>query len=216
MSLFYRNTQRAKLALLLLILFIAELLGSTSQSNNISELDTTFNEVYSDRLVAQDYIYKMTEEIHRQKYFLLNHPDGNALNRSLHDGCAEIKTVLKQYEGTKLTREEKKSLQKLKSTIESLDLQAQGKAGVAGLSVAEVAVYNEQFDLALGSLKQLSEIQMSRSLDLKGNSAKIVSFSNIIEQMNWVVVIITGLLIQVIVFASRSTYSRFKQNECLN
>lgn len=212
MNSFYHIKQKGKIALLLLVLVIVELLSDNSQSKSISQLGDAFNEVYSDRLIAQDYIYKITENVHEQKYRLLKQTDSAFNNKILAISNTEIINILKQYEVTKLTSKEEKTLLKLKGKIHIMQKFATGMR----FSDNTVHLYTGYIDAVSDNLKTLSEIQVERSREINGDSIKIISFSTIIDQLNLAMLIVMGLLIQVIVFTSKSLYPKAYQNKYLN
>lgn len=216
MNFLYHLKEKGKFVLLLLILLIIEILSSNSQSENVSKLNIALNELYSDRLIAQDYIYKISETIHLQKEFLLNKPSSDMLNETLNRNTTEISKHLNNYEKTSLTKSEASIIKKFKSRFKGLNIYSTSNPAHLLSSSPIRKSYITQLDSLSTDLKKLSEIQISRGLDLKNDSIKTVSFSNIINQLSSVLFIITGLYIIAVVFTSKSTLPKFQQQERLN
>lgn len=216
MKLLYNIKEKGRLVVLLIIFLIIEILSNHSQTDNVSKLDTAINEIYSDRLMAQDYIYKISENIHSQKVFLLNRNPSNVLNKLLNRNFNEIKSHIINYEKTSLTNPEKILFDKFKSQITGLYGFLGDKSQQILLNDNTRNIYITQLDSLSDKLKGLSEIQISRSAIIKNDSIKIVSFSSIINQLSSVLLIITTLYIIAIVFTSKSVSSKFHQQEHLN
>ena len=216
MNAFFFIKQKAKIALLLFVILVIEICNSFSQQTNCSRLGNVVHEVYSDRLIAQDYIYKMNEKIHDQKYRLLYGANLVSAGHSLEKSNSEINELLRQYELTRLTTEEEKVLADLKITVAELQAilsypKQDKESGRRALSL-----YKKDIELTFDYLDKLSQIQVSRGKDLESDSARITSYASLINECNSAILIIIGVVIIGITFTSRSEIPKLHQQEYLN
>ncbi|HRD39960.1 MAG TPA: hypothetical protein PLC65_15130 [Bacteroidia bacterium] len=210
---FYAIRHKGRIAFLLLMLIVIEVFNNSSQSNNILQLENAFKEVYADRLIVQDYIYSMSEKIHVQKYGLMSE-DSNSLELILRDEKA-IEDLINQYELTKLTDNEKVVLTNFKKNVREFELLAVNYVKERD-TLLDKQTCLRQADIVLADLEELNKIQLSRSNKINNESVKIVSFAGTISQLNWALIIVIGLIIQMIVFSSGSAYPKINQNEFMN
>lgn len=210
---FYAIRHKGRIAFLLLMLIVIEVFNNSSQSNNFLQLENAFKEVYADRLIVQDYIYSMSEKIHVQKYGLMSE-DSNNLELILRDERA-IEDLINQYELTKLTDNEKVVLTNFKKNVREFELLAVNYVKERD-TLLDKQTCLRQADIVLADLEELNKIQLSRSNKINNESVKIVSFAGTISQLNWALIIVIGLIIQMIVFSSGSAYPKINQNEFMN
>lgn len=214
MKLLYGIKHKGKIAFLLMILIVAELFNNSSQSNNISQLKSAFKEVYADRLIVQDYIYSMSEMIHEQKYSLMS-KDVNNPELILRDN-KEIEQLINRYELTKLTDKEEKVLLNYKKNVREFEMMAASHIKKSNPKESDKQACLLKADEALADLEELNNIQLVRGNKINNDSVKIVSFAGTISQLNWALIIVIGLLIQIIVFTSGSVFPKTNQNEFMN
>ncbi|MBZ0247798.1 MAG: hypothetical protein K8H85_17780, partial [Cyclobacteriaceae bacterium] len=74
----------------------------------------------------------------------------------------------------------------------------------------------KNFDMAMLDLNQLSKIQVSEGRLLKEQSKKIAAGSTLLSQLELVVLIGIGMLIQILIFTSRSALPKSPQQFGLN
>ncbi|MDF2447805.1 MAG: hypothetical protein K0R26_309 [Bacteroidota bacterium] len=194
---------KGKIALLLLVVIFLELFCSSTYTTSITKIGESFKEAYSDRIIAQDYIYKMAGILHRK----------NLSNEHL-----QMKALLLAYEKTQLTAEERKVFGAFRNNMFVM-MQLEYKiANKERKAMSEILKLNEN-EIQKKSLKQLDQlslIQVNRMKDLNETSQKTVSFSSLLNQFDWALLIVIGLTIQVLIFSSNSTRPKKPQNQFLN
>lgn len=219
MNILYAIKQKGRITLLLLALGALELANCNAYNRNIAEMGNSVSEVYADRLMAQDYIYKLSARIHERKWALHENsnaqPDGVSLPEAQ---SLSILTLLRDYEKTKFTPEEKIRYEAFRANIfKMLSLQQRyGNAVEAPEKNAILRSYRASLDLSLQQLEQLSGIQMQRGKHILADSQKIVSFSFLLNQLDWVLIFITLAIIMALIFATKSTFPKQFQNHLLN
>jgi hypothetical protein len=213
MNILYAIKQKGKIILLLFALGALELANCNAYNRNIAEMGNSISEVYADRLMAQDYIYKLSSKIHERKWALLENrnslPDAHSLS---------ILALLRDYEKTKFTQEEKNRYEEFRANIFKM-VTLQQRYAAADQATAKNAIlqsYRASLDLSLQQLEQLSVIQMQRGKHINADSQRIVSFSLLLNQLDWVLIFITLMIIMALIFATRTTFPKQIQDHLLN
>ncbi len=216
MKILYNIRQKGRAAILMVALFCLVAFSFYTYNKNIKQMGDLSSEMYSDRLVAQDYIYKFSKMLNERKIKLAlkNIPPDEIFK---HDKAA-ILMLIADYERTKLTKNEKVQFQKFKKNIMSMigfelqHLLSRDNAEKINL----LSLQNKSLDISLLQLDKLAEIQTLTGKQLNDASNRIVTFSTLLNQFDWAVIIIIGLIIQVIIFTSRSSVPKDAQNQFLN
>lgn len=218
MQILYKIQHKGKLAVLLLAVILLEIFSSNIYTDNINQMNNSFSELYSDRLVVQDYIYKLAEILHKRQYALIEQ-NNNDTGRSklLIDDKEQISLLLSNYQKTQLTTGEGLLFNDFKKNVSAMMLIEQKFIESNSYSLKSLSErQNSLLTLSLDQLDKLSEIQLSRGKNLNETSAKTASFSNLLNQFDMAIVIIIGIVIQALVFASTSTIPKHAQNHFLN
>ncbi len=219
MNILYAIKQKGKIIFLLLALGALELANSNAYNRNIAEMGNSISEVYADRLMAQDYIYKLSSKIHERKWALLENrsrePDAVTLPGA---HSLSILGLLRDYEKTKFTPEEKTRYEEFRANIFKMIALQQRYSGAdqAPARHAILQSYQASLDLSLQQLEQLSGIQMQRGKHINADSQKIVSFSFFLNQLDWVLIFIMLMIIMALIFATKTTFPKQFQNHLLN
>lgn len=216
MKLPYYIKHKGRLVFFLSCFLLIDILSNNSQINKIKHLNNVINEIHSDRLIAQNLIFKISEVINKQKIYLLSETNLDSLYIYMNITFRDLASLLKDYNKTQLTNEESIVLSELKVKISTLNIYF-------------LKLYNSQYPFY--SLKQnfleqtkgisailinLSEIQISRSNDLKIDSSNTLSFAGIINDLNWALSFVISLAILFTVLATKSITSKINQQQQLN
>lgn len=220
MEILYAIRHKGKIALLLLIIIFLGIFSSQTYNDNISKIGDSFSEVYSDRIIAQDYIYKMVKILHKVE-FVLSQPFTDDLEKKFlftADDRLEISLLLENYEHTKLTAKEEVIFNEFKNNILVMIALEKKYLNEHNYSVRENIFRSQTYYLnqSINQLDKLSEIQISRVKDLNEKSQKSVSFSTLLNQFDWALLIIIGIAIQMLIFSSKSSKPKQPQNQFLN
>lgn len=217
MNLLYDIRQKGKITILLIAVVFLIILSSNTYNEKINQMGDSFSEMYSDRLLAQDYIYKLADILHHRKYTLAS-KNVSDIDEIFKDYGIKISQLLANYEKTQLTKNESIQFKEFKKNVlvmillEKKYLNSTNKDLKANLLRSQSNVLN----LSLIQLDLLSEIQISRGKNLNDDSKKIVSFSSLLNQFDWALIIIIGLIIQVLIFTAKSSIPKHPQNQNLN
>ncbi len=213
----YRIQQKAQIAFLLAIILVGILVKNVMERNNVSELGDSFSSVYEDRLLVESYIYQLSNHLYQKKLIFDNcNVDGNLMTyqNQLEKHNNDISNLIKEYEKTKFTETESTFFQSFKNSIRKITfLETQYMMSALGKNNPEL---DEQFKLAAADLQHLSTIQISEGKILSDQSKKIVAGSTILTQFELGMIVIIGLIIQALIFASQSLTPKVTQNPNLN
>jgi hypothetical protein len=199
---------KLKMALLLFVVFAGLLIRNFVVKYHISELGTSFNSVYKDRLVVEGYIYELSNCLHAKTLMLdktYSAGQSPAVSERIRRQNKELSRLIAAYEQTRLTQQEAQVLVVLKQRLQTLGNLEQYYLNHLkyGYSVNEVKTeLSAVITSASGNLQELSAIQLAVGKDMNDNSQKILSESAVFSQFGIVMLIVIGLIIQMLIFRS--------------
>lgn len=218
----YSIKQKTKAAMLLALVLVAVLGKNLLDSKNVKDLGNSFAAVYEDRLLVESYIFQLSGHMYQKKMTLDNCARGEDLSLvqdKLKGNNAAIVGLLQAYEKTQLTPKEEEHFTALKqdmTQIQKLETQYLRQHAMG----PEVLLAKTQLDAHYGNaadhLDQLSHIQVAEGKRLNELSKQIMAGSAILTQFEIVLLIGIGVMIQMLVFASKSQFSKIKQKPMLN
>lgn len=203
-------SRKRKAAIILGIVFLVVLVKNRMDYYDVHKLAKSFATVYEDRLVVESYIYKLSELLYQKKQML----DNCAVSDNITDlkiqvssYDADISMLMSQYKLTKLTEKEDEVFQDFEVNIGSIAaLQSQylSQLEIDAVSPVILLSLNDQFLSVAGKLEQLSDIQLAEGRILNEQSQKIVAGNEVLTQFELALLIGLGLIIQVLIFTSRT------------
>ncbi len=212
----YTIQQKAQVAFLLAIILLGVFMKNVIDRNNVSELGDSFSSVYEDRLLVESYIYKLSDHLY-QKQLLIDQCSGlediNQMRAQIARHNVAISGLIQEYEKTKLTNQESIFFNAFKKNInEMISLEDQFLKSQNSMSA--VPFLDQQFTTASSNLNQLSSIQIAEGKTMTDHSKKIVAGSSILTQFELAMIIVIGLIIQALIFASNSlTPTQFQKHQ---
>lgn len=216
----YAIQQKAQVAFLLALVLFGVFVKNVLDRNNVSDLGDSFSSVYKDRLLVESYIYQLSDQLY-QKQILFDQcsqpiSDNNQLELNIKRHNATINSLIQEYEKTKLTTQESIYFEAFKKNINQMEiLESQYLRLHADFAIVNTPL-DQQFVSAAGHLNQLSSIQIAEGKNMTDQSKKIVAGSTILTQFELAMIIIIGLIIQALIFASNSLTPKTFQNHQLN
>ncbi|MGV3631819.1 MAG: hypothetical protein ACO1O6_11470 [Bacteroidota bacterium] len=203
MSLSFNIKNKLKIAALLIVVFGLIFLNNINEDHDSAELKKAISSIYNDRLLAESYILKLSENMHRIIDFS-DQPDGKPGPQEIRKTLSDIDSVKKAYLKTKLTILEKKKFDDfntLQSNVrKALRQEDFGKAGE--LSYHSLSVLND-----------LSLIQVSEAKIVMVHTEKLFGSGVISSKFEIGILIVIALLIQVMIFTSETAAPKnFKNN----
>ncbi|GAA0892673.1 hypothetical protein GCM10009122_23520 [Fulvivirga kasyanovii] len=180
-------------ALIVLVLFFLLLLATNKIDNNhFKVVKKSMSTIYEDRLVAQDYIYKLSQNLQSKGLSLAIN---DKVNYSLNDS---INYLVQVYEETKFTSREAKCFDSFKVNLDQLHNLEQEFKRLASSEVKQ-KIY-QQHNVLNMQLDKLAEIQLKEGKRQTKISNRSISTSDLISNMEIAALIIIGLLINALIF----------------
>jgi hypothetical protein len=218
----YSIKQKSTAALLLGLVMAAVLLNNYVERDTIEKLDSSFSAMYEDRLLAESYIYQFAELLHEKRHMMDNYSSLDKIEilpEALHVQNEEIEFLIELYDGTKLTEEEEIVYNKFKSTLADL-ISVERKFLLASNDSEEFntnrVVLTKKIKSGHGLLSDLSAIQIDEGKRMNDASRNIVHGTLISSRFELAVVLIIALLIQALIFTSKSLHNQLDQKHRMN
>lgn len=167
-----------------------------SERSSNTRINTAVASIYEDRLVVEGYIFKYAQAL---QYIvdIINDASLSANQKKtiITKKLNELDKLHALYASTKLTTEEETGFNTFKHLC-GLMLANAHKA-----NLAEIPIVVKQAEAILNTL---SSIQMAEAKTQMESVHKISSFSNIVSQLELVILIVIAVLIQILIFSSRT------------
>ena len=204
--------QKMKIALSMAFVILLVLATNFLNKLHFNELQDSFNSVYKDRLMAEIYIYDMTMLLNEKKSLSNDSTSiSHAIQKPVNDS---IQQIIRAYENTFLTQEEGIYFDKLKDVFDKT-VRVEKTFATQGDSI-DLPLLKGQYREFQLHLSELSEVQRKEGKRLIDESRKIVATSRLTLQLELVILIVIGVIIQILIFSAKPVVPRFKQNANLN
>ncbi len=220
MKLIQNNKQKFYATLLLGFVLGLILWNNTVERKTIKELQNSFHAIYEDRLLAETYVFQLSEHLH-QKLDLLENPSLNEnsdteLNLSLDFKIEQLNLL---YASTKLTAEEEIVFESFKNNINDLQLletqmHLSGEAKQA--NAADIKSFKSQVLTSLILLSELSEIHIIEGKKIIDEAKLSIKGSNLTSELEMGIIIIIAIIMQMLILSSKPVISPIEQKSSLN
>lgn len=178
----------------LAVVFLLVLATNQMDSKHFKIVKRTLATVYEDRLVANDYLYKISTQLNEKHLALYTAADNRI---STNDSVSKL---VKKYTATQLTNEETKYLNFLKLDLEKLNA-LETQLGTQKLNETSLASsFENQYTVISNHLDKLSKIQLEEGKVQIQQSNKAISTSDLMSSIEIITLIIIGILIQLLIF----------------
>ncbi|MEX2590880.1 MAG: MCP four helix bundle domain-containing protein [Chitinophagales bacterium] len=209
-------------ALLLSVLLGLILWNNLNESNSMKKLEASFTSMYEDRLMVESYIFHLSENLHKKAQLLGNAKHSKIplhTNDSLLFIQNNIANLLTAYEQTKLTKKEARLFKNLKETIHRINLEKQELIAFAEkpakFTATQIAI-QQNINKAQHLLSGLSDIQVNEGRNINEASKAVLLGSSSSSQFENALLIIVALIIQTLIFTSKTTLKEINQKYWLN
>lgn len=211
----YILSQKIKIALALLTVFLLVITTNILDNKRYSALQNHSTSVYEDRLMAENYLFHLLKHL-KDKRQSLNEAETRYNPQTFIDDS--IREIIVNYEATKLTREESEYFKLFKDNLADLNLlehklENSVNSAEFNLLVSKLKLHYEKI---WNNLESLSNIQVTEGNRLTTSSTRILSSSSLNSKLEIGVLIIIGIIIQILIFSSKSIQPKFYQNSNLN
>ena len=206
----YAIQQKMTAAFVLGAVFLLLIFSNFVQNRDFKQLDRNFAAIYEDRLLAEGYLFRLSTRMHQESNLLkeaaLSGKAPSASGTTIASLDTEIFSLLSDYEKTRLTKAEETLFLQLRQKMNELQSGKQNYYAAAENEQRgkQAVLMQRDMELALSILSDLSEIQITEGKKLKENTNVVFLGNKASMQLETVVLILLGLLIQAIVFASKT------------
>lgn len=176
------------LSLCLLVLFSNYI--DRDHSRNVKKSIST---LYEDRLIAEDYILKMTGYLYQIKEIISSDENDINKNGSIDDLLLAIRKTSNAYHKTKFTTLEKTKAEELLITFKEIEK----------TQLESTPIKLEITDKAIALLNELSEIQLAESKQIMEYAENLYLTGKASSQFVFGLIIVILCVLQALVFASK-------------
>lgn len=213
--------QKIKTAWLFAFVFILILMKNLLDKKNVSDLGDTFAAVYEDRLLAESYLFKISDQLYRKKILLEKaYKNSTKLGPEIvEEAEKKILALVADFEKTKFTKAESRVFKTMKENIAELHEYEDRLSRESSMGIHDVGLKNivdDHFYQTVQSLHNLSEIQLDEGKDLNEDSRKIIAGNTILTNFEFGLLILVGILVQALIFASKAIFPKTLQNHHMN
>ncbi|MBK8390247.1 MAG: MCP four helix bundle domain-containing protein [Saprospiraceae bacterium] len=191
----YSIQNKLTAAAVLFVLCVVILYANYHDRMHTSKVIGLISTLYEDRIVAEVYIYKMSNDLYEIKEALLD-PISESTNQKIQGRMSLINQSMAAYEKTKLTEKESMIFDQLRLEIPQ-NWEAKNDQNDA---LAKMA------DRSLLLLGELSEVQITESKSIVADSEKTYKMSKLSSEFAFAIVIIILIILQALVFASKTLH----------
>jgi len=218
----YSIKNKITAAVLLAAILIVTLANNLVERSHFKQLDASFASMYEDRMLVESYIFKLYENLHQRQILIMEQEAQEGymhLASALSASRTQRNQLIEKYATTYLTPEEEIEFDKLKAIVGNIDMLEKGlvmnESSTDQLNQL-VIDNNEITSEAFNSLSALSAIQTSEAQTIRDESEKIILGNISISQLEMAILIIIGLVIQALIFSSKSLKTTAQQKHHLN
>ncbi|UBM59872.1 MCP four helix bundle domain-containing protein [Marinilongibacter aquaticus] len=201
MNWLYGIRNKMQVGALLLVILGLILWNNLEERRQSKALQTHFDAIFADRLLAESYLFEISEKLHEKSMLFLQKEEGQAVLFENIDKT--IHTLLAKYEKTKLTEREEALYADFKMEFDFSKADEPEGAAEATLK-------------ALRQLNALSNLQVTEGEKLIHETKRIFLKKKSASQFEMTILIVIALLIQVLIFSSQTLLSRMEQKPHLN
>jgi len=200
----YSVKNKLSASILLTIIILLILLVNIQNRQRFEQLDDSMSSIFEDRLMVQNYLFKLYDNLNKEES--LRHGRSINSNQSLSDLKAERTEIIAKYEETYLTEKERVEFSNFLNHLNKMDVLEQQllSSNDSLTKTALTILYDNKTADALNSMRNLSHIQTQEGKALQISSHKIVLGSVSISQLELAILIVLALVIQVLIFTSKT------------
>lgn len=198
--------QKMTAAILLFTVIALVMLTNMREQRTATRISTAVTSIYEDRLVVAQYILQLSKQMEGITTGL--EKDEEHVTTRINDHLAEVAALNALYEKTILTETERTNFETFKQLCETISLNNKTGNQAAALLAARDAG---------DTLQTLSSIQVEEGKNQLDEVLNMTYFSNILSYLELAILIVIAVIIQALVFASKTMMGIKKPtNEHLN
>ena len=201
----YSLKNKITAALLLALVIIVTLLNNLVERHDFRELNASFASIYEDRMLVESYIFRIYENLQKREKLINDKNMSVDVVTELKSARIEREVLIQKYETTYLTEEEQVQFEKLKEFNRNINTLENSLLAKPYDDRTNLIDQNRDLtSAAFETLSKLSSIQTSEAQSIRKHSEKIISGNISFSQLEMGVLIVIGLIIQALIFSSKS------------
>ncbi|WP_435416428.1 hypothetical protein [Polaribacter aestuariivivens] len=185
------TTNRINIGLSLAIVFLLVLATNRIDKRHFETVQNTLNTIHNDRILAQDYVYKMSGILHQKRILLL---DSTAIEKEIVLNT-QFETLIDVFAKTKLTTNESKKFKSLQKNFNELN-----KIEQSNFNSGNYKNVTKYLDALETDLNNLALIQVSESKNLISIAQKSLDNNKFISNLEIGFLILVGFIVQFVIF----------------
>ena len=198
--------QKMTAAVLLFAVIVLVMLTNMREQRAAKRISTAVTSLYEDRLVVAQYILQLSKQMDGIIFVL--EKEETEIVTQINNYLEEVAAITALYEKTTLTETERINFERFKKLCQTISLNNKDGDRSAVLSTARDAE---------DTLQTLSSIQVEEGKNKLDEVLDMTYFSNLFSYLELVILIVIAVIIQALVFASKTIRSIKKPgNENLN
>tara|TARA_R110000850_G_scaffold59701_2_gene137730 strand:+ start:410 stop:1069 length:660 start_codon:yes stop_codon:yes gene_type:complete len=215
----YSISSKSKVAITLLSMIILLLCGVLVERYFFSKMNEGSASMYNDRLIPSTAIFHLSDHIAQRRLLMLSkarYEDQQVeeIQKTLSWHQHKEDSIITAFEQTYLVEDESVSLEQLKAELNAYN-QLEANL-ITSPTDSELAKLDIQYSNIREELMELSNIQTRVGQKLQTENERLTSNADVITQLLVVVLIITCLIAQAFVLASKSIIPAISQKHNLN
>ncbi|MDF9797312.1 mRNA degradation ribonuclease J1/J2 [Catalinimonas alkaloidigena] len=186
---------KIKWVLSILLVFVIVLTTNLIDKDNFNRLRHSIVTIYEDRLIANDLIYELTLLI-QEKHIALLTSDSIFYKQERLETNDKIQAIIRRYEQTKITEEEREIFNRFKNNIDRLT--ALEKAFIASGKPHQENLLH-QINALKENLYNLTKIQLKEGKRQMVFSQRTMDTIELFTQIEIIFLVVMAVLIQIII-----------------
>jgi len=180
-------------AILLFTVIALVMVTNMREQRTATRISAAVTSIYEDRLVVAEYILQLSKQI--DGIIIILDKEQSEATMRIDEHLADIATLNALYEKTTLTEKERSNFETFKQLCHNISLRIKAGDHTAALSAAQEAG---------DTLQTLSSIQVEEGKNQLDEVLDMTYFSNILSYLELVILIIIAVIIQALVFTSKT------------
>lgn len=184
-------------SILLLTVILIVFLNNLQERRNSSELRIAFDSIYQDRLLAESYILQLSSILHEIDEWIKTPKTPNTAQPTTQ--LQKIDALNLLYRDTQLTQKEAEYFTHFTALTQQLKNE---------LKTENIENTKKIINSALLDLRSLSVIQVTEAEMIMSKTDRMLTISSISSHIEMGIIIAIGLMIQALLFTSKTLQSR--------
>lgn len=197
-------SRRIHLIIGLLAVFLLVLGTNRIDVHHFDTAQNALTSVYNDRVLAQDYVYKMSNQVHMQQMAFSN----RSTTADVANSCKELQTLMDLFASTKLTRNETKVFKRMQTSFDKISkhekLYLRNNRSSNNNKVLDYTPVLNDLSEFQSELNNLALIQVSESKNILEAAQKSLDTNRLLSNLEIWFLLIIGIVVQFLIFPRSS------------